>query len=372
MRLATGRGGAGRRARRRADRGRRRARGRGARGGRQRARAAVGSDRPRRSCSRCARRPPQRSAAGACPTPSLYVTLEPCAMCAGAIVLARVPRVVYGAADPKAGAAGSVLDVLGEPRLNHRPRVDGGLLAEPRPRRCWRPSSPLGASRGRVARAAPSSSPDRPRRSCLPGAAAPPGAPRAGLPRARGSARGTRRRMISPPRIAGPAAARRPAPRQSAPMTSPVHRPALTRRRKTCLAPGTVALSADRFQTPRHRRRAGLGHQLVDAVDHRGVAARAEVRAHSPEVDRGAGGDQRQRSAPRAGLRSRRSGVLHAGLVEQLARGSATRVEQVPRVQPHAREPDVRLARRRDRAAHPLERVVGVHEHHLPAGEVLR
>ena len=51
----------------------------------------------------------------------LYVTLEPCAMCAGAIVLARVPRVVYGADDPKAGAAGSVLDVLAEPRLNHRP-----------------------------------------------------------------------------------------------------------------------------------------------------------------------------------------------------------------------------------------------------------
>ena len=59
----------------------------------------------------------------------LYVTLEPCAMCAGAIVLARVPRVVYGAGDPKAGAAGSVLDVLGEPRLNHRPEVAGGLLA---------------------------------------------------------------------------------------------------------------------------------------------------------------------------------------------------------------------------------------------------
>ncbi|HEY7890908.1 MAG TPA: tRNA adenosine(34) deaminase TadA [Solirubrobacteraceae bacterium] len=59
----------------------------------------------------------------------LYVTLEPCAMCAGAIVLARVPRVVYGAADPKAGACGSVLDVLGEPCLNHRPEVAGGLLA---------------------------------------------------------------------------------------------------------------------------------------------------------------------------------------------------------------------------------------------------
>ena len=59
----------------------------------------------------------------------LYVTLEPCAMCAGAIVLARVPRVVYAAPDPKAGAAGSVLDVLREPRLNHRPDVAAGLLA---------------------------------------------------------------------------------------------------------------------------------------------------------------------------------------------------------------------------------------------------
>ncbi len=60
----------------------------------------------------------------------LYVTLEPCAMCAGAIVLARVSRVVFAASDPKAGAAGSVLDVLGEPRLNHRPEVAGGLLAD--------------------------------------------------------------------------------------------------------------------------------------------------------------------------------------------------------------------------------------------------
>jgi tRNA(adenine34) deaminase len=60
----------------------------------------------------------------------LYVTLEPCAMCAGAIVLARVPRVIFGALDPKAGAAGSVLDVLGEPQLNHRPDVAGGLLAD--------------------------------------------------------------------------------------------------------------------------------------------------------------------------------------------------------------------------------------------------
>jgi tRNA(adenine34) deaminase len=61
---------------------------------------------------------------------ALYVTLEPCAMCAGAIVLGRVPRVVYGARDPKTGAAGSVFDVLAEPRLNHRPEVAGGLLAD--------------------------------------------------------------------------------------------------------------------------------------------------------------------------------------------------------------------------------------------------
>jgi tRNA(adenine34) deaminase len=61
---------------------------------------------------------------------TLYVTLEPCAMCAGAIVLARVPRVVYGTVDPKAGAAGSVLNILAEPRLNHRPEVAGGLLAD--------------------------------------------------------------------------------------------------------------------------------------------------------------------------------------------------------------------------------------------------
>jgi tRNA(adenine34) deaminase len=60
----------------------------------------------------------------------MYVTLEPCAMCAGAIVLARMPRVVFGATDPKAGAAGSVFNVLEEPRLNHRPQVESGLLAE--------------------------------------------------------------------------------------------------------------------------------------------------------------------------------------------------------------------------------------------------
>ncbi len=60
----------------------------------------------------------------------LYVTLEPCAMCAGAIILARVPRVVFGTIDPKAGAAGSVIDLLDQPKLNHRPDVSRGLLAE--------------------------------------------------------------------------------------------------------------------------------------------------------------------------------------------------------------------------------------------------
>jgi tRNA(adenine34) deaminase len=64
------------------------------------------------------------------PGSTLYVTLEPCAMCAGAIVQARVARVVFGARDPRAGAAGSVFQVLGEARLNHRPAVTEGLLAE--------------------------------------------------------------------------------------------------------------------------------------------------------------------------------------------------------------------------------------------------
>jgi tRNA(adenine34) deaminase len=61
------------------------------------------------------------------PQTTLYVTLEPCAMCAGAIVLARIPTVVIGAPDPKAGAAGSVLDVLAEPALNHRPELIPGV-----------------------------------------------------------------------------------------------------------------------------------------------------------------------------------------------------------------------------------------------------
>jgi tRNA(adenine34) deaminase len=61
---------------------------------------------------------------------TLYVTLEPCAMCAGAIILARVQRVVFGAWDEKAGMAGSVGDLLRHPKLNHRPQVQGGLLGD--------------------------------------------------------------------------------------------------------------------------------------------------------------------------------------------------------------------------------------------------
>jgi tRNA(adenine34) deaminase len=61
---------------------------------------------------------------------TLYVTLEPCAMCAGAIVLARLARVVFGAWDPKAGMAGSVGDILRHPKLNHSPEVQGGVLAD--------------------------------------------------------------------------------------------------------------------------------------------------------------------------------------------------------------------------------------------------
>ena len=61
---------------------------------------------------------------------TLYVTLEPCPMCAGAIVLARMPRVVYGAADPKAGAANTLFQLLNDPRLNHRAEVISGVLSE--------------------------------------------------------------------------------------------------------------------------------------------------------------------------------------------------------------------------------------------------
>jgi len=61
---------------------------------------------------------------------TLYVTVEPCTMCIGAIILARIPRVVFGARDPKAGACGSVFDLTNEPRLNHRVEVLGGLLEQ--------------------------------------------------------------------------------------------------------------------------------------------------------------------------------------------------------------------------------------------------
>ena len=61
---------------------------------------------------------------------TLYVTVEPCAMCLGAIILARIPRIVFGAPDPKAGACGSVLNFTNEPRLNHHVEVSGGLLEE--------------------------------------------------------------------------------------------------------------------------------------------------------------------------------------------------------------------------------------------------
>ncbi len=60
----------------------------------------------------------------------LYVTLEPCPMCAGAIVLARLRRVVYGAADPKAGACASLMNLVQDPRLNHRAELAGGVLAQ--------------------------------------------------------------------------------------------------------------------------------------------------------------------------------------------------------------------------------------------------
>jgi len=62
---------------------------------------------------------------------TLYVTLEPCPMCAGAIVLARIPRLVYGATDPKAGAVASLYRLLDDPRLNHQVEVVSGVLAAP-------------------------------------------------------------------------------------------------------------------------------------------------------------------------------------------------------------------------------------------------
>jgi tRNA(adenine34) deaminase len=61
---------------------------------------------------------------------TMYVTLEPCAMCAGALVLARIPRLVVGTLDPKAGACGSVLNVADEPKLNHRVKTEAGVLSD--------------------------------------------------------------------------------------------------------------------------------------------------------------------------------------------------------------------------------------------------
>lgn len=89
---------------------------------------------------------------------TLYVTLEPCAMCAGAVVLARIPRVVYGAADPKAGAAGSVTDLLAHPRLNHRARVTAGVLAA----ECGAVLVEFFASRREAGKSAPSAAEDDP------------------------------------------------------------------------------------------------------------------------------------------------------------------------------------------------------------------
>ena len=60
----------------------------------------------------------------------MYVTLEPCPMCAGAIVLARIPEVIFGARDPKTGAAGSLMNILQDPRLNHRVRITAGVMEE--------------------------------------------------------------------------------------------------------------------------------------------------------------------------------------------------------------------------------------------------
>lgn len=80
---------------------------------------------------------------------SLYVTLEPCVMCAGAMMHARVARVVYGAADPKTGACGSVVDLFAEERLNHHAEVVGGVLAA----ECGTMLSSFFAERRRQARA---------------------------------------------------------------------------------------------------------------------------------------------------------------------------------------------------------------------------
>ena len=81
----------------------------------------------------------------------LYVTLEPCAMCAGAIMHARIARLVFGARDPKTGACGSVVDLMAEPRLNHHTEVEGGVLAD----ECGALLSEFFAERRRTRPAAP-------------------------------------------------------------------------------------------------------------------------------------------------------------------------------------------------------------------------
>lgn len=85
------------------------------------------------------------------PDCDLYVTLEPCAMCAGAILHARIRRLVFGARDPKTGACGSVIDLLAEPRLNHHTEVTSGVLAD----ECGALLSDFFAERRRAGRAAP-------------------------------------------------------------------------------------------------------------------------------------------------------------------------------------------------------------------------
>ena len=110
----------------------------------QRARAATRPHRPRRDpgAARCRGR---RSAPGGSSDVTLVVTLEPCAMCAGALVAARLGRLVFGAVDPKAGACGSLYQLCADPRLNHELPVTGRGPGRASAAWCWRNSSPLGA-----------------------------------------------------------------------------------------------------------------------------------------------------------------------------------------------------------------------------------
>ena len=94
---------------------------------RERSRAKAGPDRPRKDPGASGRS--ERLATWRLEGCTLYVTLEPCAMCAGAIVLARVDRLVFGASDEKAGFAGSLGDLVRDPRLNHSVELESGVLA---------------------------------------------------------------------------------------------------------------------------------------------------------------------------------------------------------------------------------------------------